>query len=154
MAVHTATGQDSCERDHESEILDTNSIAGISSVQWRLTARVIWWLQRCQQNIQSFRKMLFVDSVKRNSEPLTWPVRKNEKQPGPWCPGPWCLACTWNLSILILKERSILCEESTHRLIIDKARKFSCSAREESQRRRLHPVAARVLHELGTCPQS
>ena len=40
-----------------------------------------------------------------------------------------------------------------HRLIIAAAKKFSCSAREESQRRRLRPVAARVLHEPGTCLQ-
>ena len=40
-----------------------------------------------------------------------------------------------------------------HRLIIVVAKKFSCSACEESQRRRLRPVAARVLHELGTCFQ-
>ena len=38
-----------------------------------------------------------------------------------------------------------------HRLIIAAAKKFSCSACEESQRRRLRPVAARVLHEPGTC---
>ena len=35
-----------------------------------------------------------------------------------------------------------------HRLIIAAAKKFSCSACEESQRRRLHPVAA-----PGTCLQ-
>ena len=40
-----------------------------------------------------------------------------------------------------------------HRLIIAVAKKFSCSACEESQGRRLRPVAARVLHELGTCLQ-
>ena len=40
-----------------------------------------------------------------------------------------------------------------HRLIIAAAQKFSCSACEESQRRRLHPVAARVLHKPGTCLQ-
>ena len=40
-----------------------------------------------------------------------------------------------------------------HRLIIAAAQKFSCSACEESQRRRLRPVAARVLHEPGTCLQ-
>ena len=40
-----------------------------------------------------------------------------------------------------------------HRLIIATAKWFSCSACEESQRRRLHPVAARVLHEPGTCLQ-
>ena len=38
-----------------------------------------------------------------------------------------------------------------HRLIIAVAKKFSCSACEESQSRRLRPVAARVLHEPGTC---
>ena len=38
-----------------------------------------------------------------------------------------------------------------HRLIIATAKKFSCSACEESQRRRLPPVAARALHEPGTC---
>ena len=38
-------------------------------------------------------------------------------------------------------------------LIIAAARKFSCSAFEESQRRRLRPVAARGYHELGTCLQ-
>ena len=38
-----------------------------------------------------------------------------------------------------------------HRIIIATANKFSCSASEESQRRRLHPVAARVFHELGAC---
>ena len=86
--------------------------------------------------------MLILDSVKKNSEPLTWPVRRSEEQPGPWC-----LACSWNLCILILKERSILCEEGTHRLIIETAKKFSCSACEKSQRRRLHPVTARVLRE-------
>ena len=34
-------------------------------------ARVTWWLQPCQKKIQSSRKMLIVDSVKKNSEPLT-----------------------------------------------------------------------------------
>ena len=48
---------------------------------------------------QPFRKMLIVDSVKKNSEPVTWQVRKSEKQPEPWC-----LACTWNSAILILEE--------------------------------------------------
>ena len=38
-----------------------------------------------------------------------------------------------------------------HRLIIAAAKKFICSACEESQRRRLRPVAARVLQEPGTC---
>ena len=33
-----------------------------------------------------------------------------------------------------------------HRLIIATAKKFNCSACKESQRRRLRPVAARVLH--------
>ena len=41
----------------------------------------------------------------------------------------------------------------SHRLIIAAAKKFSCSACEESQRRRLRPVAARVLHEPVTCLQ-
>ena len=40
-----------------------------------------------------------------------------------------------------------------HRLIIAAAKKFSCSACEESQRRRLRPVAARFLDEPGTCLQ-
>ena len=40
-----------------------------------------------------------------------------------------------------------------HRLIIAAAKKLSSSACAESQRRRLHPVAARVLHEPGTCLQ-
>ena len=40
-----------------------------------------------------------------------------------------------------------------HRLIIATAKRVSCSACEESQRRRLHPVAARVLHEPRTCLQ-
>ena len=40
-----------------------------------------------------------------------------------------------------------------HRLIIATAKKFSCSACEESQRRRSRPVAARVLHEPGVCLQ-
>ena len=40
-----------------------------------------------------------------------------------------------------------------HRLIIATARKFSCSACEESQRRRLRPVAARYLNEPGICLQ-
>ena len=40
-----------------------------------------------------------------------------------------------------------------HRLIIATAKKFSCSALEESQRRRFRPLAARVLHEGGTCLQ-
>ena len=39
-----------------------------------------------------------------------------------------------------------------HRLIIAAAKKFSCSACEETQRRRLRPVAARI-HEPGTCLQ-
>ena len=39
-----------------------------------------------------------------------------------------------------------------HRLIIASAQKLRCSAC-ESQRRRLRPVAARVLHEPGTCLQ-
>ena len=36
------------------------------------------------------------------------PSETKEKQPEPWC-----LDCTWNLAILILQERSILCEENT-----------------------------------------
>ena len=40
-----------------------------------------------------------------------------------------------------------------HRLIIATAKKFSCSACEESQRRRLRPIVARVLQEPGTCHQ-
>ena len=40
-----------------------------------------------------------------------------------------------------------------HRLTIATATKVSCSSCEESLRRRLHPVAARVLHEPGTCLQ-
>ena len=40
-----------------------------------------------------------------------------------------------------------------HRLIIATAKKYSCSACEESQRRRLRPEAARVLHEPGTSLQ-
>ena len=61
---------------------------------------------------------------------------------------------TLNLAILILEEWSILFEENTHTdssLLLPK--KFSCSTCEESQRRRLRPVAARVLHEPGTCLQ-
>ena len=40
-----------------------------------------------------------------------------------------------------------------HGLLIAVAKKFSCSACEESQRRRLRPVVVRVLHEPGTCLQ-
>ena len=40
-----------------------------------------------------------------------------------------------------------------HRLIIAVAKRFTCSACEESQRRRLRPVAARVLYERGTSLQ-
>ena len=40
-----------------------------------------------------------------------------------------------------------------HRLIVAAAKKFSCNACEESQRRRLGPVVARVLHEPDTCLQ-
>ena len=65
----------------------------------RLTARVTWWLKPCQQITQSSKKMHIVDSVKKNSEPWILLVRKNEKQPEPWC-----LDCTWNLAILILEE--------------------------------------------------
>ena len=43
--------------------------------------------------------------------------------------------------------------EQAHRLIIATAKKFSCRAFRESQRRRLHPVVARVLHEPSTCLQ-
>ena len=43
--------------------------------------------------------------------------------------------------------------EQAHRLIIAIAKKFSCRAFRESQRRRLHPVVARVLHEPSTCLQ-
>ena len=43
--------------------------------------------------------------------------------------------------------------KDAQRLMIAAARKFSCSACEESQRLRLRPVAARVLHEPGTCLQ-
>ena len=94
--------------------------------------------------------MLIVDSaIKKNSDPETWPARKSEKQPEPWC-----LACTWNLVILIPEERSTLFEQNMH---IDSSllqpKKFSCSACEESQRRRLQLVAARVLHEPRTCLQ-
>ena len=43
--------------------------------------------------------------------------------------------------------------KQAYRPIIATAKKFSCSACGVSQRRRLHPVAARVLHEPGTCLQ-
>ena len=33
--------------------------------------------------IRSFKKMLIVDSVKKNTKLWTWPLRKNEKQPEP-----------------------------------------------------------------------
>ena len=50
------------------------------------TARVTWWLQPCQQMItQSSKKMFVVHPVKKNSEPWIWLLRKNEKQPKPWC---------------------------------------------------------------------
>ena len=44
-------------------------------------------------------------------------------------------------------------KKHAHRLITAAARRFSCSACEESQTRRLRPVAARVPHELGKCLQ-
>ena len=40
-----------------------------------------------------------------------------------------------------------------HKLVIATAKKFSCSACEENPRQRLHPDAARVPHEPGTCLQ-
>ena len=43
--------------------------------------------------------------------------------------------------------------KNAYRLIIATANNCSCSVYRESQRRRLHPVAARVLGELGTCLQ-
>ena len=43
-------------------------------------------------------KMRIADSVKKNSEPLTWP-RKSEIQPEAWC-----LVYTWNLVIMTLEE--------------------------------------------------
>ena len=43
--------------------------------------------------------------------------------------------------------------KQAHRLIIATAQKFSCSACQESQRRRLRPDAARIIYEPGTCLQ-
>ena len=40
-----------------------------------------------------------------------------------------------------------------HRLIVAASKKFSWSALEESQKRKLRPVVARVLHEPDTCLQ-
>ena len=64
------------------------------------------------------------------------------------------LVYTWNLVTLILDEWSTLFQEHMH---IDSSllhpKSFSCCACEESQRRRLHAVAARVLHEPGACLQ-
>ena len=116
----------------------------------RLTAKVTLVLQPCQQMINlSSNKMFIVDSVKKNSEPWILLLRKNEKQPEPWC-----LDCTLNLAILTPRGKiDSLRRKHAHRLIIATAKKFSCSACEESQRRRLRPVAARVLHEPGKCLQ-
>ena len=44
-------------------------------------------------------------------------------------------------------------KKHAHRLIIGAVKKFSCSACEEGQRRRLRPVDARVLREPGACLQ-
>ena len=75
---------------------------------------------------RSFKKMLIVDSVKKNSKLWTWLLRKNDR---------------------------FASKKLAQRLVIAAAKKFSCSACEESQRRRLRPVAARVLHEPGTSLQ-
>ena len=40
-----------------------------------------------------------------------------------------------------------------HPLIIATAIRFSCGARDESQRRRVRPIAARILHKPDTCLQ-
>ena len=50
------------------------NICRLDRVHWHVVATVTWWLQPCQ-----LRRVLIVDSVKKNSEP--WPARKSEKQP-------------------------------------------------------------------------
>ena len=55
------------------------------------------------------KKMLIVDSVKKNSKPWTWPLRKNEKQPEPRC-----LDCT--SSSCGRRQGNVLCPPPTEEL--------------------------------------
>ena len=94
--------------------------------------------------------MLTVDSVKKNSKLWTWPLRKNKKTTR-------TIVSRLHVELGHSQPRGMIDSlriKHAHRLIIAAAsQKFSCSACEESQRRRLRPAAARVLHEPGTCLQ-
>ena len=104
-----AISQDSCKRDHESGILETNSFTD-ALFKRRLTARITWWLQLCQLIItRSFKKMLIVDYAKKNSKPWSWLLKKNEKQSEPWC-----LVCTLNSAILSSRNDRFSSEKNTH----------------------------------------
>ena len=87
------------------------------------------------------------EEQRASDSPVRMREREEEEQPEPWR-----LLC---MELGNSDPRGMidsLRRKHAHRLIIA-AKKFSCSVVEESQRRNLHPVAARVLHELGTSLQ-
>ena len=90
--------------------------------------------------------MLIVDSAKQNSELLDL-ASEAERETAR------TLVSRLQLELGFSCPRGIgsLRRKHAHRRIIATAKEFSCGACEESQERRLHAVAAQVLHELGTC---
>ena len=92
--------------------------------------------------------MLIVDSVKKNSKPLTWPVEEREAAR--------TMVSRLHVELGHADPRGMIDSlrgKHAHRLIAT-AKRFSCSACEESQRRRSHPVAARVLRQILQVDQS
>ena len=142
VAVHTATGQDNCERDHESGILETNSFTidsknhlvapAVSTDDYPVTQE-----DAHRRLSEEEQRALDLDSEEERETARTM-VSRLHVELGHSDP-----------------RRMIdsLRRKHAHRLIIAVSKKFSCAACEESQRRRLRPVAARVLHEPGTCLQ-
>ena len=76
-----------CERDHESGILETNSFLGSCSMTFDSKSHLVAPALSTGYPViqEDARRRLRLD----NTKPLTWPVRKSEKQPEPRC-----LACT------------------------------------------------------------
>ena len=98
---------------------------------------------------RSFKKMLIDDAVKEEQQALDLATEEE-------CETPRTIVSRLHVELGHSDPRGMidsLRRKHAHRLTIACANKFSCSACEESQRRRLHPVAARVLHEPGTCLQ-
>ena len=97
---------------------------------------------------QSPKKMLIVDSLKKNSEPLDLATEEERETAR-------TMVSRLHVELGHSDPRGMigsLRRKHAHRLIIASTQKLRCSAC-ESQRRRLRPVAARVLHEPGTCLQ-